>query len=550
MVDIPDQPTADPSVRALFERYLKRGPHPEYKEFEARVAAGPNGRRRAVSVWDLINDAVTGKGGFSNGAYLFPFAAEIANEKLTEKYQRRQVEADYDRFAETVCNAPWDLIVSAKDMIERKATGEAEQLLAEFWANVDNHGMSMMDFLEYPFRQAREYTFSLVFVDREAVELATRADDRAPENRPYAYAVPTRNVVDWDFDDDNELVAIAVLEPTTEHAIGAPCPVRVWTMDAWALFTPREAEKSNSADAYDVSASGPNNLGMIPCVPIWNDQPDPGHLFGESEMPDVARLAQTVYNIDSEAREIERKCALFLAIPVKNTKDYEGGKIVIGTDSAMVYDGEAGEPRWVSPDLTVLDHLLKKREQKKDSAYEMAHLRALNGSAATIKTSSGFHAEVEFQKTERRIARHASQLERAEKQIAILYLLYFGIDALKTPDLFSITYPRDFGVRDLQKLKEDVADLLDMNLGDECNRVELARLFRARNPRLAEDKITSMVESAMNVRKAVATPQNHIDRIRAMKAQAQQAPAQSQMQGRTPSQLMTRRDSLDAAEPQ
>src|SRR5581483_7932131 len=162
-----------------FERYLKRGPHPEYKEFEARVAAGPNGRRRAGSVWDLINDAVTGKGGFSNGAYLFPFAAEIANEKLTEKYQRRQVEADYDRFAETVCHAPWDLIVSAKAIIEREATGDAEQLLAELWANVDNHGMSMRGFREYPFRQAREYAFSLGVVDREAVELATRADDRA-----------------------------------------------------------------------------------------------------------------------------------------------------------------------------------------------------------------------------------------------------------------------------------------------------------------------------------------------------------------------------------
>jgi hypothetical protein len=493
---------AHPTTQAIADRFAKDGPNAEYRAFEGRVSAGKYSR--ATSVWRFIEDAVTGGGGFSDGAYLFPFRAETENNQLSDKLARRRAEADYDRFAQHVCNAAWDLIMSCSDMIERKGKD-----LEEFWGNVDNRGTSMLDFLEYPFSQSRRYGTGWIIMDRTAEQARNKAEDLDPSRRPYIYAVPTESVVDWDFDDDGNLIALAILEPPKGWVSGDPCPLRVWTLEGWAVFNEVQGQ-------YVAFSSGLNELGVIPAIPVWNDQPEPGRALGASEMLDVARAAQTVYNVDSEEREIQRKCALFLAIPVKSTSEYDGGKVVIGVDSALTYDGEAGEPRWISPDLTILEKLDTTRTSKKAGAYEMAHLGALNG--GVIATTSGFHAEVEFQKTERRIARHAATLEWVEKQLAGLYLRYLGSSAD-----YSITYPRDFGVRDMTRLMDEVERMLELGLGQASDRAELTRLFKARHPRAGEGDISAMVEESISARSRTTA----LDRVKALakKKAAVQIPA-------------------------
>jgi len=523
----PDDAAVNETAAEVFQRYLDKGPHPEYRAFEARVASGIGGRRRAPNVWVFIEDAVTGDGGFSNGSYLFPFKGEVENLKLGDKFATRMVQADYDRFPEHICNAPWDLIVSAHDMIDRKADASVEKMLGAFWQDVDNRGMSMIDFLEDPHKQARKFRTGWILIDRPAGTLRNKAEDRAPENRPYIYAVPTQNVVWWDFDDDANLVSIVVLEPpdSGDYKAGDAAPVRVWTRTDWAVYIPNKKKAKKAVD-YDLAGTGPNDLGEVPAVPIWNDMPPPGRAFGESEMLEVARIAQTVYNIDSEAREIERKCALFLSMPVKDVANYDAGKAIIGTDSVMLYDGEAGEPRWISPDLTILERLDKRRESKKADAYNMAGLGALAGAIGIVQTSSGFHAEVEFSKTERRIARYAAMLESVEKRVATLFLKYMGID-VTNPDLFTITYPRDFGIRDMQKLIDDAIAILGITVGEEWERAELTKLAKARFPRKSEKDISSMVDGAVKTRSLATKQLSAVDRIRqlASSAGAPESPA-------------------------
>jgi hypothetical protein len=526
---------ASENVASLFARYIKNGAHVEYKAYEARVTTGIGGRRRAPNVWEFIENAVEGSGGFSNGAYLFPFKMEVETNQVSEKLARRMVEADYDRFPEHICNAGWDLIVSASDMIDRHATdgSQAAPLLSEFWQDVDGHGTSITDFLEYPQRQARMYGTGWIFIDRSQAELRTKADDLAPENRPYLYAVPTRNVVDWEFDDDGDLVGLVILEPAkmlpsssdlSGTVTASTSPIRVWTPDAWAVYTTKPGVSGGNVAAYEMTESGVNTLGEIPVVMIHNNDPAPGHALGKSEMLDIARLAQTVYNIDSESREIERKCALFLAIPVKNTGDYDGGKIVLGTDSALAYDASSGKPEWISPNLDILARLDERRKLKKADAYQMAGLGALAGAVGVIQTRSGFHAEVEFSKTERRIARQAATLEKVEKRLAELYLRFYGIDPTAEPDLFSVTYPRDYGVRDMQKLIDDTIAVLDIGVGDDWEREELTRLARARFPRKAEKELTALVEGATKARSQNKLQANAVARVKQLAAQSQEVP--------------------------
>jgi len=518
----------------FFRDYANNGKNPEYTAFEARINYGstPFRRTQGAGVWEFINDAVDGAGGFANGAYLFPFKLELdAQNYPTLKYRKRQEQADYDNFASHVCNTPWDVIVEAADMIERKAKDgtPAAELLDEFWHNCDRHGTAILDFLEFAHKQARRFGTGIIIMDRPPFVNRSEADNRKAENRPWVYAVPTQNVVHWEFDEHGELAGIIVLEPqlaAAEDGGGrkSATNIRVWTRDQWAVFRQTDEKRQDgtigkmpgTAESYEMISSGTHRLGEVPVVAIYNDPPKPGHLLAHSEMLDVSRLAQTVYNIDSESREIERKCALFLAIPVKSTDAFSEKKAILSTESALLVDGDAGLPAWISPDLAILEKLDERRTAKKNDAYQMAGLGALVGTTENVKTSSGYHAEVEVKKTERRISRHAAMLEAAEKRLARLYLKFYGIDADKQDDLFTITYPREYGVRDMDGLVLRTQSILDMNLGETWDGRTLETLANAQFPRMTDAEIHDMIEEAVKERSAVRKQQQELDRVTAM----------------------------------
>lgn len=512
-------------VTALYRDYVTNGPNPEYRAFEYRINYGQATYRRTAgaSVWEFINDAVDGSGGFANGQYLFPFKLELDAAGLPSlKYLKRQEQADYDNFAGHICNTPWDVIVGSADLIDRSAKegSPAATLLAEFWSNCDTNGTAILDFLEYPHKQARRFGTGIIVMDRPPVPLISEADNFNPENRPWVYAVPSKNVVHWEFDDDGDLAGIVILEPKMlDEGNGEGrrevTDVRVWTKTQWAVFRQSDGETSSVTDFLPISA-GNHNLGEVPVVACYNDSPDPRRLLAHTEMLDVARLAQTVYNMDSEARETERKCGMVLTIPVKSTDGYTEKTIVLSNETALAYDGEAGAPAWISPDLTILERLNDRRKIKKLDGYQMAGLGALAAITEAVKTASGYHAEVEFAKTERRIARHASMLEAVEKRLARLYLKFYGISSDDEDDLFSITYPHDYGVRDMDALVDRTSILLGMNLGQTWDSETLEKLARAQFPRMDEAKINAMVADAVKTRADAAAQQQQLDRVQAM----------------------------------
>lgn len=506
------------SVAELLFRFKKNGPNPEYQALEYKLGAGR--RRRQTNFWQYVRDAVDGTGGYVNGQYLYAYRLENgALNSPTQKLIDRREQADYDNFAKDVCMAAWDQIVQSKDLIVRKSDDDR---INSFWKNVDRRGTAIMDFLEFVFKQARMFGTAYVLMDRPAGQIANETVDKDPANAPYLYTVPSQNLVQWSFDPETDVLnGIVIVEPSDQFFANVslndgyanprgPHFLRIWTTEAWALFkavikvaptgatTSSDAPQEDEVD-YELIDGGPNPIGEIPLVPVFNEDPGPRKLLGITEMGEVARISQTVYNIDSEAREIERKCALFLAMPVRDAKEFDSKTVEIGTDSMMVYDGEAGQPHWVSPDLHVLDKLAHKRQEKIEEAYAMAHLRVLVGN---IQTKSGFHAEVEFQKTERRIARHAAQLESAEVRIAALFFRFLGEVDDHDGTLYEITYPREYGVRDIEKLLERTQVILGLELGDEVNRVTLEQFFKVLYSRKSQKEIDILVESAVAALKA------------------------------------------------
>jgi hypothetical protein len=482
-------------LAAFLSDYQRNGPNQERQAFEERILVlGKDARTNGASIYEYIADAVDGTGGFSNGAYIFPHYLEEQDGVATEKLLQRRAQADYDNFAGHICYAPWDIINAAVDMIQRKATGEAEQPLSEYWRSVDGRGTSMIDFLEYPHKESRKYGTCIIVTDRPKMtppvpgQPISEAQNRLPENRPKSYPVPIENVVHWAYDEEtNELAAIAILDPAfvdDGESRKSRIRLRLWTRTEWALYEHEDPESASDTHVgpWNLLDGGVNTLEEVPITAIWNDAPPPGKLLGKSEMLEVARLSQTVYNMDSEARDTERKASMFLAISVAKEDEEPSEPVPIGLEVGMGYTGSVA-PQWVSPKYDILDKLESHKERKIGSAYQMAGLGAIAAFTGVIQTSSGFHAEVEFAKTERRIARHASQLEAVEKQLARKVLKYFGIDSEATPDLFSVTYPKDYGIRDLDSLSNRTQADLDKNLGPLFNTEVLGVYFKALFPR-------------------------------------------------------------------
>lgn len=481
-------------------RYKERGPNPEYKDFERLLDVATFSSPWAyvqTDIWKFIEDAVEGKGGFVDGSYLVPFKREAKRRggKLDDKFWERVASSDYDNFAKTICNAPWNYIVQNRDAVARESK---DPDLEAFWNDVDGRGTNIIDFLEYPARQARMYGTGWIFIDREKFsENATAADSDA--NRPYLYCVPTRNVVDWVYDDDYELQALAILEKPDsddDEAADDPekCNLRVWTKSAFVLFTP-----NGKGWNVDLERSGPNDLGEIPAVQLFDEYPGPGRGLGDTIMPSVARLARTHYNLRSEAREIQRKCASFLAYP---TKDLDGAtKIQIGSDSALPYNADAGKPEWVSPDLAALEHYREEMKDTKDSAFQMSHMTAISGYLE--KTSSGFHTQAIFDETNKAIGKFASSLETAESKTGRLFLrLKVGgpppneAGEKKIRDTFSVAYPREFGIRDLSAEIDTLEKRLSLELGQADAADAIYDFYQSAYPRKDRKELRQNAEKA------------------------------------------------------
>jgi hypothetical protein len=515
-IPVPDGGVDEAYLKAVAENFAKNGEHPDYREF-ARCTVLHTNR----DAFTFIRDACEGTGGFVDGTYLDPHKRELQSQtqsgaivlaanQVTNKFIQRVRLADYDNFPRMIESAYWSYIIQSRDLIRRdvseKARPGVREALGSFWANCDGHRATIADYLAQPVKGARRYGTGWTCIDKDSIAPATAAEESREGGGPYVYVVPTENILYWEFDDDmDDLTLVIIAMPESGHSI-QDAPIRIWTPTMWATFdfvaNPNKPKKQNknggraALGTFVMRESGVNALGEIPLVPLYNRNPGRGKALAETEMREVCLLAKSVYNIDSEKREIQRNTAFaFLSLPVKSISSTDTKKIAIGTDSLLLYDGNSGEPRWVTPDLTALDKLEASKAEKKETAYSLAELASTMGH---IQTSSGYQSEVEFDKTNRRIGQFASACEEAENKMARLVLRYQFADLTEQEiaDSFTIVYPREFNVRDLERMIARTIQLLALNAGDEANVQIFTDLFSVVWPRKPKDEIKRLAEAA------------------------------------------------------
>jgi hypothetical protein len=486
-----DAPDFLQSCVEAYEEYREHG-NVEREMAEAQIGWGLGLYQRRTSMWRFVDDACDGTGIFSNGQALWPHPLEIENGVESAKFRSRRAMAVYANWCSTVQNAAFDSIVASKDLIQRKSD---DARLTDFWADCDRRGQTTIEFLEFAQQQCRRFGSAFIFVDRPMTNLTNQAADLSPDNRVYCYAIATEAVRYWHFDDFGVLDAIiySAPDPTQPYPDeSSEPPLRIWTRDAWC-----DIVTTGGTGAYQFLRGGPNPLGEIPCVILSNQTPGPGKALGYTEMLSVCKAAQAVYNIDSQIQEIQRKCAVIMVMPVKDATGYTEKEIVYGSENTLLYDGSAGAPAWLSPDLTVCDKLQATRKAIIDDAFQSANLTGLVGSREILQATSGFHAEIAIAQTEKRLARSAAALENAEMQMSRLVLRYYGVPSAAITGKFQVDYPRDFGIRDLDTAMTRAERVFAIDLGDGVNRVELGSLIRILYPRMPQAQLNQLADEGV-----------------------------------------------------
>ena len=484
-------PIADP--RTLANLVGKNGAHPEYLAFQDLVGAPVSVRLpQDLDVWELIKDSIDSTGGFISGDYLIPHELELADSGgYDTKFYERQAVAKYDDFAKLICNGPWNSIVGLKDTIVRKADSPR---LEAFWDDVDGNGTDMVDFLSYVVGQARRYGTGWIFLDRERTILNRKEDLERP---PWAYCVPTRNVVWAEFDKIGGLAAVVYKKPDeiVEERDEEYPPLIIWTRGTWSRWT----ASGDAEEPYGATPAewGPHTLGEVPAVLLIDEDAGPGRMFGASNMLGTALKARDVYNRDSEIREIERRIACpVLGLSVNDLG--EADDLVIGTNRVLAYTGK-NPPAWVESDLIAIDKLASERKAAKEAAFVSAEMAGIMGHTEGAElTSSGLRSQVELDKSERRIGRFGASTETAENKIARLFLNFVGEPDRK----YQISYPRKFGLTDIDKVIERTEKRLGLKLGRDDQELVLKDYYAGLYPRLTSDEQEELAKKAAAAREA------------------------------------------------
>ena len=164
-----------------------------------------------------------------------------------------------------------------RDDIPREVTGAADDILREFWADVDLLGNPADEFWEEVAQLVQVQGRGAVVCDRwETAEASTRAQEREIGVRPYAYWVGAEDVVDWSVDRRGRLGWVVIreareLDRSPMSSGGeAECQYRVWYADRWELFVEVESEDSDSDEAsLRKIEEGTHPVGEVPVTLVF-----------------------------------------------------------------------------------------------------------------------------------------------------------------------------------------------------------------------------------------------------------------------------------------
>lgn len=341
------------------------------------------------------------------------------------------------------------------DIVRNEADAPVE--VREFWQKASLTGLDINQFMPLLSAQSSIYGRVWCFVEsNKPAEAVTRADERSSGARVYAYTVKPQNVLDLGLDMFGDLTWILVRETARDDVdpIDATGEVRerfrLWTRSEWLLFELQSTARARKQIV--LSARGEHNLGRVPAFPV-------DHVISENRysapalIQDIAYLDRAVANYLSNLDAIiQDQTFSQLAMPAQATmpgEDKYEKLLEMGTKRVFLYDGEGGQPMYLSPDPTqarIIIEVINKIINEIYHTVGMAGERTKQDNSVGIDNSSGVAKAFDFERLNSLLASKALSLDKAENEMINLIMSWHG---KPPPERDLVSYPDNFNVRSL-----------------------------------------------------------------------------------------------------
>jgi len=462
--------------------------HPLYKEYKDK--------------WELYELAIKGGSDFINVDTLFSHRLEDS-----DSFDERLERAYYLNFCETIPSIYNNFIF--KEKIQRPH----DEKLVDFRMDTDGRGTNVSDFIARIGFLSKVFGAMHCLVDMPELseeEAYTRRFVKENKIQPYCKMIYPSQLKDWSVDNQGNFRWVVIeqdysrdSDPTLERENEKS--YLLVTLEEWRY----EAEDGSLFKFEDgKSNKGPNKVGMIPIITLYNKDVDDNRV-GESMLKDIVYINRIILNWCSCLDEmIERQTFSQLIIPDDGTladENEQGGDPLrkLGTAHAWTFNANSTHPpAFISPDTKNIQTVWK---LVVDHIKEIYRLAGLIGTSEDLSASrSGRAAQMGFLGVNSALADTAKKYQQFEADVSRLALIFQG----DSPEAFKeIKYPDTF---DLQSLADEVDaffKVMEKNMSETLNKEMMKNLSRRALP-LAAPSIKDEIEKEIDDGDGYIEPQN------------------------------------------
>lgn len=411
----------------------------------------------------LLEQAFNGTDGFKNGRYLIPHHRELF-------YDRRRQYSPYVNYFKTIVEAMYEPVFTKDFMRDHK-----NEIFAKFEKNTGGVQVSLTKFIKLCLKYVRLHSTVFIVVDNR--KQTTESQEEALKNDDYPYAYIKKayelNMDGVAFDNRGKLLSIMFFDhsETTCNSNDSVDFYRYWDFNKTILYKQDKNFKDSSCEdfskgtknfskKYTLAEEFSHNLGEIPIFIAYEELPDtPINIIPEPNRYDLMRVNHTIFNQDSEGRNLERDQGFSIFIKPENPG--EENDINIGTNNYIGFPPDSRHaPGFVSPDSKILQALLEKRMSMQEALIAIADQSGVQGITKSKNAKSGLAYAFEFFAYESTLITSAKIAAEIELNIVRLFNLWTNEKVE-----YSIDYPKSFKPNQTAELfttQNEVLDLMDV----------------------------------------------------------------------------------------
>lgn len=311
----------------------------------------------------------------------------------------------------------------------------AEDLtIARFMEDVDFHGKDLDDFLKEANDLATVYGNVWILCTKGSVDgLITREQEIQANIRPYLKLFTPENVCDWTYETQPNGAEKLVYVKTKEWIDADTYKYISWTPDVIYTYVMVDDKLVSSEEVV-------NPIGEVPFVCHYAN-PTQYKGIGQSDIADVAKAQQAVFNLLSEAEQSIRVSGHPTLVKTQDVSAMAGAGAVMNMDNTM--DPNL-RPYLLETSGTNIDSIVSMINVHIENFLRSTHLGAIMA-ARGLSAKSGVALATEFDMLNTRLGDKAAKLEQTEWNIWALWFKWNN----QEPDAdFNIEYQKSFDLRD------------------------------------------------------------------------------------------------------